>query len=107
MPINSKKKHSIAASSVIITGTTSGFGLALLEKLYKNSIQIYCFNRRHDKILESRFPLAKFQVFDITESQQARVAINDIDIGPNFKHDVFERVVRTNIFNRFIKNAIC
>jgi NAD(P)-dependent dehydrogenase (short-subunit alcohol dehydrogenase family) len=103
-------------SIAIITGTTSGLGLALLEQLYGKVDCLHCFNRRHDPELAERFPAAQFHVLNIAAMNEVRdslepilkgvqgptyvflnAGINLVDNERTFSHERFHEVIETNL----------
>ena len=59
---------------VLITGTTSGLGLGLLEHYYRLGVKVTAVNRRKTPNLEERFPNVHFRHIDV----QNRTAIRDL-----------------------------
>ncbi len=55
---------------VLITGTTSGLGKALLEKYYPITDEVICINRSSNPLLEAQYPKCQFEIFDITDYQK-------------------------------------
>lgn len=58
---------------VLITGTTSGVGKALLEQYYKKNWDIICVNRRIDPEMERKYSTVLFEVLDIS----SYIAVSD------------------------------
>lgn len=57
---------------VLITGTTSGLGRALLEHYANLDYEVICVNRRSDQVLERKFPQVRFHTVDITIESEVR-----------------------------------
>ena len=55
--------------SVLITGTTSGVGRALLEHYAKNGVKVISVNRRRGAELESRYPSVRFECVDVRSAE--------------------------------------
>lgn len=55
---------------ILITGTTAGLGLALLQHLYGCGAEIVCINRTRDQAIESLFPNVRFEMLDITDVER-------------------------------------
>lgn len=74
--------------SVLITGTTSGLGLALLEYYSGRGHSVIAVNRRSDAAIESRFPKARFVVLDISSSTEVSALMNTLT-QENHMPDIF------------------
>lgn len=104
-------------STVVITGTTSGLGLALLGELHGKVQTLHCFNRRRDPELEAKFPKATFHRINIVALPEVKrtlepilksapgplyvflnAAVNLVDNQSHFDHEVFREVVEINTF---------
>jgi len=107
----------MAVSSVLITGTTSGIGRALLEHYVKAGAQVISANRRHDTELESQFPSVRFECVDVRSAQEVErlvcsladasalpetfilnAGINRIDNDEYFQLASYRDVVDTNLY---------
>ena len=51
--------------SVLITGTTSGVGRALLEHYVKSGVKVISVNRRRVADVESHYPSVRFECVDV------------------------------------------
>jgi len=102
--------------TILITGTTSGLGRALMEQYDREDIQLISVNRREVADLQAAFPRAKFYATDITQvSSVARVfdelrdldmlpdvvilnaGINEVDYDTRFDFDRFKQVWDINL----------
>jgi NAD(P)-dependent dehydrogenase (short-subunit alcohol dehydrogenase family) len=107
----------VAPSRVLITGTTSGLGRALLDHYARCGVSVVAVNRRRVPELEARYASVRFErvdVRDAAEVQQlvARLAeatelpdlwllnagINDVDNDESFELDAYKSVVDTNLY---------
>jgi NAD(P)-dependent dehydrogenase (short-subunit alcohol dehydrogenase family) len=55
----------VDAKSVLITGTTSGVGRALLEHYARSGVKVISVNRRRVAELESQYPSVRFECVDV------------------------------------------
>jgi NAD(P)-dependent dehydrogenase (short-subunit alcohol dehydrogenase family) len=102
---------------VLITGTTSGVGLALLEHFADRGTKIVCVNRRRVPELEARYPSVSFECVDVRSREQVaalvgglveraelpdvfilNAGINRIDNDTAFELDSFQAVMDTNLY---------
>jgi NAD(P)-dependent dehydrogenase (short-subunit alcohol dehydrogenase family) len=102
---------------VLITGTTSGLGLALLSIYVRAGSEVIAVNRRGDDSLKAQFPAVRFEVLDITSRegvsdllnelhQQDKVpdifilnaGINKMDFENDLNLEVFNEVMQTNLY---------
>jgi NAD(P)-dependent dehydrogenase (short-subunit alcohol dehydrogenase family) len=107
----------VNVESVLITGTTSGIGRALLEHYAQNGAKVIAVNRRRVAELESRYPSVRFECVDVrcaedvdelvrdlaASGQLPRVfilnaGINRVDNDASFQLPVYKDVVDTNLF---------
>ena len=103
--------------SVLITGTTSGVGRALLEFYAKSGAKVISVNRRRVPELESCYPLVRFECVDarsaedvyrlvrtLAESSEVpevvilNAGINRVDNDDSFQLPVYREVVDTNLY---------
>ncbi len=108
--------HAIGRS-VLITGTTSGLGLALLEHYVHAGAKVICVNRREVPELAARFPSVRFACVDVraaeavdglirmlAESGQLpdvfllNAGINRADNDESFQLPLYREVIETNLF---------
>ena len=107
----------VTASRVLITGTTSGVGRALLEYYVERGTAVISVNRRRVAELESRYPSVRFECLDVrcvddvarlisglaTSGQLPEVfilnaGINRIDNDERFDLSPCKEVIDTNLF---------
>jgi NAD(P)-dependent dehydrogenase (short-subunit alcohol dehydrogenase family) len=107
----------VKPSSVLITGTTSGVGRALLEHYAKCATRVISVNRRHVAELESRYPSVRFECVDVRSAEGVdrlvrnldssgelpevlilNAAINRVDNDEPFQLPLFREVIDTNLF---------
>ncbi|HEX6273890.1 MAG TPA: SDR family oxidoreductase [Polyangiaceae bacterium] len=107
----------MTAESVLITGTTSGIGRALLDHYVRSGADVVAVNRRRVPELESEYPPVRFEHVDVrsakdVESLVRRLAdagkvpelfilnagINRIDNDAAFELDAYRDVVDTNLY---------
>jgi NAD(P)-dependent dehydrogenase (short-subunit alcohol dehydrogenase family) len=105
------------ASGVLITGTTSGIGLALLEHYVRYGAQVVAVNRRRVPELEARYPSVRFECVDVraTDAVAALLAglhaagempeililnagINRADNDQSFELAEYKAVLETNLY---------
>ncbi len=111
-----KARSPLPFQTILITGTTSGLGLALLERFHDRGAEVICINRRRSELLESRFPRARFEMIDITDSTEVNAlvgqlvstvkrpilcilnaAVNPVDNEERFNAAEFSMVLRINL----------
>lgn len=107
----------MTASSVLITGTTSGVGRALLEHYAKGGVSVISVNRRRLPELEARYPQVRFECLDVRSAEAVdklilslvesrelpeililNAGINAVDNDEALQLDVFQAVVDTNLY---------
>lgn len=107
----------MTARSVLITGTTSGIGLALLAHYDKSGATVIAVNRRHVEELEVRFPRVRFECVDVRRADDVNelvrrlaesgtlpklfilnAGINRTDNDEYFDLSSYREVVETNLF---------
>ena len=103
--------------SVLITGTTSGVGRALLEHYARSGANIVSVNRRRDPMLESRYPSVRFECVDVREADGVQrlveslaetaelpelfilnAGINRLDNDESFDLGAYKSVMDTNLY---------
>ena len=103
--------------SVLITGTTSGIGRALLAHYSANGAAVIAVNRRRDPELEAQFPGVRFECLDVRSAEGIErlveslahsdaipdvfilnAGINRVDNDASFELAEFRAVVETNLF---------
>jgi NAD(P)-dependent dehydrogenase (short-subunit alcohol dehydrogenase family) len=104
-------------TSVLITGTTSGVGRALLEHYAQNGTKVISVNRRRVVELESRHPSVRFECLDVRSANDVdglvrglaasgqlpealflNAGINHADNDESFELPLFREVVDTNLY---------
>jgi NAD(P)-dependent dehydrogenase (short-subunit alcohol dehydrogenase family) len=102
---------------VLITGTTSGVGRALLEHYAKSGASVVSVNRRHVAELQEQYPSVHFECVDVRDAEQvhslvSRLAatsqlpdlfilnagINRVDNDESFQLASFQEVLDTNLY---------
>lgn len=102
---------------VLITGTTSGVGRALLEYYVERGAHVVSVNRRRVPELESRYPSVRFELVDVRASEgverlvqslaDARelpdvfilnAGVNCVDNDESFQLEVYRSVLDTNLY---------
>jgi NAD(P)-dependent dehydrogenase (short-subunit alcohol dehydrogenase family) len=68
----------VSAKSVLITGTTSGIGRALLEHYVQEGAKVIAVNRRRVPDLEARYPAVRFACVDVREAEQVERFVSDL-----------------------------
>jgi NAD(P)-dependent dehydrogenase (short-subunit alcohol dehydrogenase family) len=105
------------AESVLVTGTTSGVGRALLELYARRGARIISVNRRRDPELESRYPQVRFECVDVRAAEEVALllrrlaqsaelpdvfilnaGINRTDNDESFDLSSFRSVIDTNLY---------
>lgn len=103
--------------SVLITGTTSGVGRALLDHYVRSGATVISVNRRHVPELESQYPSVRFENVDVRCAEEVdqlirglvgagqlpdifilNAGINRVDNDERFQLSVYQEVVDTNLF---------
>lgn len=107
----------MTAERVLVTGTTSGIGRALLEHYTAQGAKVIAVNRRRVPELEAAFPTASFPCVDVRSQEDVaklltslaeagdlpdvfilNAAINAVDNDETFDLGVFRDVLETNLF---------
>jgi NAD(P)-dependent dehydrogenase (short-subunit alcohol dehydrogenase family) len=102
---------------VLITGTTSGIGRALLEHYHALGVRVVAVNRRRDPGLQHQFPRVRFELVDVRSARSVReliarlieaqqipdtfilnAGINRIDNDEAFDLEAFQSVIDTNLY---------
>ena len=105
------------ARSVLITGTTSGVGRALLEHYATSGMRVVSVNRRRVPELESLFPSVRFECVDVRNADEVQrlverlaetvelpdlfilnAGINRVDNDESFDLGAYKSVIDTNLF---------
>lgn len=103
--------------TVLVTGTTSGVGRALLELYVARGANVIAVNRRRIPELEARYPQVRFECLDVRSAQAVaallrelqgsaqlpdvfvlNAGINQIDNDESFDLSAYRSVVETNLF---------
>ncbi len=104
-------------NSVLITGTTSGVGRALLDYYAQSGATVVSVNRRHVPELETRYPSVRFEHIDVRCAEDVEhlvrglaatgqlpnvfilnAGINRVDNDEAFLLSAYKEVVDTNLF---------
>jgi NAD(P)-dependent dehydrogenase (short-subunit alcohol dehydrogenase family) len=108
---------SVTVKRVLITGTTSGVGRALLEHYVERGTAVISVNRRRMDELESRYPNVRFECLDVRSAEEVarlvrglaasgelpdvfilNAGINRIDNDERFELAPCREVLDTNLF---------
>lgn len=106
-----------AVGSVLITGTTSGIGRALLDHYAKSGAKVICVNRRRVEEVESRYPSVRFECLDVRCAKDVErlvhslaktaelpevfilnAGINRVDNDESFQLSCYREVIDTNLY---------
>ena len=104
-------------NSVLITGTTSGLGRALLEHYATSGVKVISVNRRRVAELEARHPHVRFECLDVRSAKDVEAlvrglatagqlpdvfilnaGINRADNDETFDLSLYREVVETNLY---------
>jgi len=107
----------VSLNGVLITGTTSGVGRALLEHYVKTGVKVIAVNRRRMAEHESRYPTVRFECVDVRSAQDVaelvsglaasgqlpevfilNAGINRVDNDESFDLSLFRDVIDTNLY---------
>lgn len=102
---------------VLITGTTSGVGRALLEHYVRAGAAVVAVNRRRMPELESSYPFVRFERVDVRSVEEVarlvrglassdavpdvfvlNAGINSVDNDESFQLDAYKTVLDTNLY---------
>ncbi len=105
------------ATSVLITGTTSGLGRALLEHYAAGGATIISVNRRRVVELESQYPSVRFECVDVRSAEDVgklisglfesgqlpdvfilNAGINRVNNDESFQLSIYREVIDTNLY---------
>lgn len=103
--------------TVLITGTTSGVGRALLEHYVESGAKVVSVNRRRAPELESRYPPVRFECLDVRSADDVarlveslaesaelpevfilNAGINRVDNDEAFQLSTYREVMETNLY---------
>ena len=107
----------VNVSSVLITGTTSGIGRALLEHYARSGTKVISVNRRRVAELESQYPSVRFECVDVRSAEDVdrlvrglaassqlpeililNAGINRADNDESFRLSPYREVIDTNLY---------
>jgi len=107
----------VRVNSVLITGTTSGLGRALLEHYARSGVKVISVNRRRVADLEACHPRVRFEVLDVRAANDVEglvralaaagelpdafilnAGINRLDNDASFDLALYREVVETNLY---------
>ena len=107
----------MTVESVLITGTTSGVGRALLEHYARNGTRVVSVNRRRVPELEAAHPSVRFECVDVRAAEAVaglvrslessaelpsvfilNAGINRIDNDESFELESYKAVIETNLY---------
>ncbi len=108
---------SASDASVLITGTTSGLGRALLEHYVAHGAKVIAVNRRRVEELEARHPSVRFECVDVRSAGDVEAlvlglaasgelpqlfilnaGINRLDNDETFDLTLYREVLETNLY---------
>ncbi len=103
--------------SVLITGTTSGVGRALLAHYAQPGVKVIAVNRRHVAEIESHYPSVRFECADVRSTEAVaqlvhglaasgqlpevfilNAGINRVDNDESFQLSPYREVIDTNLY---------
>jgi NAD(P)-dependent dehydrogenase (short-subunit alcohol dehydrogenase family) len=103
--------------SVLVTGTTSGIGRALLEHYAQNGVKVISVNRRRVAELEAHYPSVRFEYVDVRSAEAVdqlvrgltasgqlpevfilNAGINRVDNDESFALSAYREVIDTNLY---------
>jgi len=107
----------VNCKSVLITGTTSGVGRALLEHYASSGVKVISVNRRRVAELESQYPSVRFERVDVCSAEDVdqlvrglaasgqlpeifilNAGINRVDNDESFQLSFYREVIDTNLY---------
>jgi NAD(P)-dependent dehydrogenase (short-subunit alcohol dehydrogenase family) len=107
----------MTGTSVLITGTTSGVGRALLEHYARSGASVVAVNRRRVPELEAAHPSIRFECADVRSAEDVQrlvkslaesrrlpeifilnAGINRVDNDESFELDAYRTVLDTNLY---------
>ena len=107
----------VNVDSVLITGTTSGVGRALLEHYARHEATVVAVNRRRVPELESQYPSVRFECVDVRSAEDVdrlvrglatsgqlpevfilNAGINRVDNDESFQPSPYKEVLDTNLY---------
>jgi NAD(P)-dependent dehydrogenase (short-subunit alcohol dehydrogenase family) len=107
----------VNVKSVLITGTTSGLGQALLDHYARGSAKVIAVNRRRVAELEARYPSVRFECVDVRSAEGVaelvhglyasgdlpevlilNAGINRVDNDESFELAPYRDVLETNLY---------
>jgi gluconate 5-dehydrogenase len=107
----------IKVKRVLITGTTSGVGRALLEHYERSGAKVVSVNRRRVPELESHHPSVRFECVDVRSAEEVErlvnglaecdelpdvfilnAGINRLDNDESFQLAAYQAVIDTNLY---------
>jgi NAD(P)-dependent dehydrogenase (short-subunit alcohol dehydrogenase family) len=107
----------VQVKSVLITGTTSGLGRALLEHYAGSEVKVISVNRRRVAELEARHPSVRFECVDVRSARDVEglvrelaasgelpdvfilnAGINRLDNDETFDLPLYREVIETNLY---------
>jgi NAD(P)-dependent dehydrogenase (short-subunit alcohol dehydrogenase family) len=106
----------MTVESVLITGTTSGVGRALMDHYTATGARVVASNRRRVPKLEEQYPSVRFECVDVRAADRVaeligrlaqtaqlpqvfvlNAGINRVDNDQVFEHDAYKDVIETNL----------
>lgn len=106
-----------SARIVLVTGTTSGVGRALLDHYAQSGATVISVNRRRVPELESLYPSVRFELVDVRQAAQVEklvrglaeagrlpetfvlnAGINRVDNDETFQLSAYQEVLDTNLY---------
>ena len=107
----------VKVNSVLITGTTSGVGRALLEHYARCGVKVIAVNRRRVAELEAQYPSVRFECVDVRSAEDVselvrglaasgqlpevfilNAGINRVDNDESFHLSLYREVIDTNLY---------
>jgi len=107
----------LSGGRVLITGTTSGIGRALLDHYVSRGVHVIAVNRRRVADLEAQYPSVRFECIDVRSANDVsalvrsladsaqlpeifilNAGVNRIDNDESFQLAAYREVVETNLY---------